>query len=55
MTASVGVGKSKSISEAVDYILKLCANLNCQEICTVSKNVDELMRNVNRPDEGDYS
>jgi ATP-dependent RNA helicase DDX58 len=52
LTASVGVGKAKSIDQAVDHILHLCANLHCDEICTVRKNLAELGRNVNKPDEG---
>jgi len=52
LTASVGVGKAKSTDQAIDHILKLCANLHCHEICTVTKNIADLAKNVNKPKEG---
>ena len=51
LTASVGVGKARSMKQAVDHVLTLCANLDCQEISTVTDNVDELNKHVNKPDE----
>jgi len=52
LTASVGVGKAKSMEQAVDHVLTLCANLDCQDISTVSDNIGELNRHVNKPNEG---
>jgi len=52
LTASVGVGKAKSMKQAVDYVLTLCANLDCQVISTVTDNIAELNTHVNRPEEG---
>ena len=51
-TASVGVGKASSMQQAVDHILKLCANIDAKEICTVKEFKDELAENVNKPQEG---
>jgi len=52
LTASVGVGKSKSMKQAVNHVLMLCANLDCQDISTVTENISELNRHVNKPTEG---
>jgi len=52
LTASVGVGKAKSMDQAVDHVLTLCANLDCRDISTVSDNVGELNTHVNKPNEG---
>ena len=52
LTASVGVGKAKSMKQAVDHVLGLCANLDCQDISTVTENIDELNKHVNKPSEG---
>jgi len=52
LTASVGVGKAKSMKQAVDYVLTVCANLDCQDISTVSDNIAELNEHVNKPNEG---
>ena len=52
LTASVGVGKAKSMDQAVDHVLTLCANLDCRDISTVSDNVGELNTRVNKPNEG---
>jgi len=52
LTASVGVGKAKSMQQAVDHVLTLCANLDCQDISTVRDNIDELNRHANKPTEG---
>ncbi|KAK0395388.1 hypothetical protein QR680_001255 [Steinernema hermaphroditum] len=42
LTASLGVGSSKSAGEAVEYIIKLCANLDAVVVSTVNQNVDDL-------------
>ena len=55
LTASVGVGKSKSMEQSMNYILKLCANLDARDICTVQKNIKELMEHVNKPDERKFA
>ena len=52
LTASVGVGKAKLMQKAVDHILKLCANLDVTQICTVREHVDELKNHTNEPTEG---
>ena len=52
LTASVGVGKANSMKQAVDHVLTLCANLDCQVISTVIDNIAELNRHVNKPEEG---
>jgi len=54
LTASVGVGKAKSMKQAVDYVLTLCANLDCQDISTVTDNTAELNRHANKPTEGPF-
>jgi len=54
LTASPGVGKAKSDEDAIDHLIKLCANLDASDICTV-RNKDhqaELQKNVNIPVEG---
>ena len=52
LTASVGVGKAKSMKQAVDHVLTLCANLDCHDISTVTESIDELNKHVNKPVEG---
>ena len=52
LTASVGVGKAKSMQQAVDHVLTLCANLDCRDISTVSENIEEINMHVNKPNEG---
>ncbi|VDL78218.1 unnamed protein product [Nippostrongylus brasiliensis] len=42
MTASLGVGKGSTESDAVAHVLKLCAILNCKHISTVTRNLGEL-------------
>ena len=51
MTASVGVGKARGLTEAMGHILKLCANLDCRHLKTVRKNWRELDEHVNKPDQ----
>ncbi|XP_069095796.1 antiviral innate immune response receptor RIG-I isoform X2 [Pleurodeles waltl] len=50
LTASVGVGKSKTIKETKDYICKLCALLDAHVISTVKENQEELQRIVFKPE-----
>ncbi|XP_029471605.1 LOW QUALITY PROTEIN: probable ATP-dependent RNA helicase DDX58 [Rhinatrema bivittatum] len=49
LTASVGVGKSRTIKETQDYICKLCASLDAQVISTVRENVEDLEKYVCKP------
>ncbi|XP_070540432.1 antiviral innate immune response receptor RIG-I-like [Ptychodera flava] len=51
LTASLGVGKSRTQQLAVEHILKICANLDADKISTVVKNKNELQRYVPVPDE----
>ncbi|KAH3710610.1 hypothetical protein DPMN_070099 [Dreissena polymorpha] len=51
LTASIGIGKARTESEAVDYILKLCALLDCRILSTVQKYEDEYMKWCNIPTE----
>lgn len=50
LTASVGTGKSRCRGDAVNFISKLCANLDIEEISTVKQHVDELQRVVYKPE-----
>lgn len=50
LTASVGTGKSRCTGDAVNYISKLCANLDIEEISTVKQHVEELQRIVYKPE-----
>lgn len=50
LTASVGVGKSKSIKETKEYICKLCAILDAHVISTVRENQEDLQRIVFKPE-----
>ncbi|XP_069818185.1 antiviral innate immune response receptor RIG-I isoform X2 [Dendropsophus ebraccatus] len=50
LTASVGTGKSRCTGDAVNYISKLCASLDIEEISTVKQHVDELQRVVYKPE-----
>ncbi|KAM9642110.1 antiviral innate immune response receptor RIG-I [Trichechus inunguis] len=49
LTASVGVGDAKNITEAVAYICKLCASLDTSVIATVKDNLEELEEVVYKP------
>ncbi|KAL4231864.1 Caspase recruitment domain [Mactra antiquata] len=51
LTASVGVGKSRTIDKAVKHIKHLMANLDAHEICTVNDNITELREHVSLPEE----
>ena len=50
LTASLGVGKSKTLTKAKEHILTLSSNLDAELISTVKENVEELKKNVNLPD-----
>ena len=52
LTASVGVGKAKNTVDAQTHILRLCANLDAEKLCTVKKYRQQLMRHTPRPSEG---
>ncbi|XP_076460838.1 ATP-dependent RNA helicase DHX58-like isoform X2 [Babylonia areolata] len=49
LTASVGVGKAKNQEQARRHILKLCAHLDAEHICTVTENTEQLARYSNDP------
>ncbi|XP_043916940.1 antiviral innate immune response receptor RIG-I [Protopterus annectens] len=49
LTASVGVGTAKNVTEAISYICHICANLDVTIISTVQKNVAELEHFIYRP------
>lgn len=55
MTASIGVGKSKTEDETVDYILRVMACLDVRILSTVEKNIAALKEHTNMPEEGDSS
>ena len=55
LTASLGVGKSKTLLKAKEHIIKLCSNLDAELISTVKDNIEELRRNVNLPKSKLYS
>ncbi|NXS21227.1 DDX58 helicase, partial [Mystacornis crossleyi] len=50
LTASVGVGNAKSISETVEHICTLCSYLDIQTISTVRENKQDLQRFGNKPE-----
>ncbi|NXI83099.1 DDX58 helicase, partial [Rhipidura dahli] len=50
LTASVGVGNAKSISETVEHICTLCSYLDIQAISTVRENKQDLQRFGNKPE-----
>lgn len=51
LTASIGVGRSRTDVEAVEYILRVCACLDVRLISTVERNIEELRKHTNMPDE----
>ncbi|XP_078659837.1 antiviral innate immune response receptor RIG-I-like isoform X1 [Branchiostoma floridae x Branchiostoma belcheri] len=51
LTASLGVGKAKSQKDAVEHILKACANLDAEWISQVVEHKDELLGYNQKPDE----
>ncbi|NXY21151.1 DDX58 helicase, partial [Atrichornis clamosus] len=50
LTASVGVGSAKSITETVEHICTLCSCLDIQTISTVRENKHDLQRFRNKPE-----
>ncbi|KAK3585486.1 hypothetical protein CHS0354_003334 [Potamilus streckersoni] len=51
LTASMGVGKSKSDNDALDYIVSIMANLDTSKLSTVEKNKEELKEFISIPEE----
>ncbi|XP_071090516.1 ATP-dependent RNA helicase DHX58-like isoform X3 [Haliotis cracherodii] len=54
LTASLGVEKATVDEEAIDSILKLCANMDAPYLSTVQTHIDELKEKVPVPDEKTY-
>lgn len=52
MTASVGVGKAKHLGTAKEWVKKIMANLDADELATVRDERQELSKHVNIPEEG---
>ncbi|KAL4219703.1 Caspase recruitment domain [Mactra antiquata] len=51
LTASIGVGKSRTDDEAVDYILRVMACLDVTFLSTVKNNIEALKKHVNLPEQ----
>ncbi|XP_070210700.1 ATP-dependent RNA helicase DHX58-like isoform X2 [Littorina saxatilis] len=49
LTASPGVGKGKTMDEAVQHIKELCFSMNVEKICTVKKQKAALQLSINEP------
>ncbi|XP_050399093.2 interferon-induced helicase C domain-containing protein 1 [Patella vulgata] len=49
LTASVGVGKARKVSDASEHIITLCANLDTAKICTARAYEDDMRKYVNVP------
>ncbi len=52
MTASIGVGDARDVYGAIDFIFKMCANLDATGITVVQKYKDQLALRTNEPVEG---
>lgn len=52
LTASIGVGNSKTDEEALNYILRVCACLDCRILSTVERHKEDLKPYINKPEEG---
>ncbi|XP_783556.1 probable ATP-dependent RNA helicase DDX58 [Strongylocentrotus purpuratus] len=52
MTASLGVGNARSDKIAIQYMLKMCANMDVVKLSTVKKHKESLEKVVNKPEEG---
>ena len=52
MTATVGVGNSRTVEEAVNYITRICACLDCRIISTVERHKKNLQPYINKAEEG---
>ncbi|KAM6230589.1 antiviral innate immune response receptor RIG-I isoform 2-T2 [Porphyrio hochstetteri] len=50
LTASVGVGSAKTVTETIEHICTLCSYLDIQAISTVRENIHDLQRSVNKPE-----
>ncbi|NXF09822.1 DDX58 helicase, partial [Smithornis capensis] len=50
LTASVGVGNGKTITETIEHICTLCSYLDIQAISTVRENKQDLQRFRNKPE-----
>ncbi|NXU12873.1 DDX58 helicase, partial [Pardalotus punctatus] len=50
LTASIGVGNAKNITETVEHICTLCSYLDMQAISTVRENKQDLQRFRNKPE-----
>ena len=53
MTASLGVGSARSHDAAINYMLKMCANMDIVKLSTVQKYKESLEKVVNKPAEGE--
>ncbi|KAJ8317224.1 hypothetical protein KUTeg_005128 [Tegillarca granosa] len=51
LTASVGVGKAKNLHTAKEWVKKIMANLDAEELATVRLERQELSKHVNIPEE----
>ncbi|KAH3708158.1 hypothetical protein DPMN_067597 [Dreissena polymorpha] len=52
LTASIGVGKSRTVEEAVDYIIRVCASLDVRPpLSTVERCRESFKKWVNTPEE----
>uniref|UniRef100_A0A8C5R5K7 RNA helicase n=1 Tax=Leptobrachium leishanense TaxID=445787 RepID=A0A8C5R5K7_9ANUR len=49
LTASPGVGGAKNSKKAEEHILKICANLDADNIMIVQENIDQLREHVKEP------
>ncbi|XP_077201385.1 antiviral innate immune response receptor RIG-I isoform X2 [Paroedura picta] len=49
LTASLGVGSSKSLEETIEHICTVCASLSAQVISTVKENIKDLEEVVFKP------
>eukprot|EP00057_Strongylocentrotus_purpuratus_P016563 XP_011671037.1 PREDICTED: probable ATP-dependent RNA helicase DDX58 [Strongylocentrotus purpuratus] len=52
MTASLGVGNAHSVFNAIQYMLKMCANMDVVKLSTVQKHKESLEKVINKPEEG---
>ncbi|KAM9263000.1 antiviral innate immune response receptor RIG-I isoform 2-T2 [Morus bassanus] len=50
LTASVGVGNAKTITETIEHICTICSYLDIQNISTVRENKEDLQRFGNKPE-----
>ncbi|XP_030840777.1 probable ATP-dependent RNA helicase DDX58 [Strongylocentrotus purpuratus] len=51
MTASLGVGNAHSDKNAIQYMLKMCANMDVVKLSTVQKHKESLEKVINKPEE----